>query len=58
MYRVYMPLPDPAVAEFMREWNANAPWRLAGMVVMLTSAVATSILYVHLARMALASFSG
>ncbi len=58
MYRVYMPLPDPIEAEYLRRWNAEAPWRLAGMAIMLTCAVTTSVLYYHLACLAIASFAG
>jgi hypothetical protein len=57
MYRVYMPLPDPLETEHLREWSANAPWRLAGMAVMLASCIATTSLYIYLAKMAFAAFS-
>jgi hypothetical protein len=57
MYRVYMPESDRFEIEYMREWNANAAWRLAGMGIMLCSAIATTMLYIHLAKMALAAFA-
>ncbi|WP_171049056.1 hypothetical protein [Rhizobium sp. MHM7A] len=58
MHRVYMPLPDTNEAEYLREWHANAPWRLAGMTFMMSSAVATSLLYIYLAKVTLSAFSG
>lgn len=58
MYRVFMPVPDPVEAEYLREWQANAPWRLAGMAFMLSSAIATTLLYIYLGKMALSAFAG
>lgn len=51
MWRVYMPGPDPIAAEYL-------PWRLAGMGVMLCSAMATTLLYVHLAKLVISSLAG
>jgi hypothetical protein len=58
MYRVYMPLPDPVEAEYLRRWNADAPWRMAGFAILLACAVTTSTLYYQLAKMAVSAFSG
>lgn len=57
MYRVYMPVPDPSEDKYQREWNEDAPWRLAGMTVMMFSAFATTTLYVHLGKMLIAALA-
>ena len=59
MYRVYMPLPSSVEAEYYwRRRNEEAPWRLAGMAILATCAIATSTLYYHLALMAIAALGG
>jgi hypothetical protein len=52
-----MPVPDPIEAAYQKEWDDNAPWRLAGMSVMLLSAFATTTLYVHVGKMLIAALA-